>query len=86
MSRSEQLPAGLAEVVGAHAGIDHTEVTPGMSFAEDLGIDSMTMVEVVVAVEDRFGMLILDDDWTRFRTVGDLADYVVERTVELPRG
>lgn len=85
MSRSE-LPAGLAEVVGAHAGVDHAEVTPQMSFADDLGIDSMTMVEVVVAVEDRFGMLILDDDWTRFRTVGDLADYLVERTAGLARG
>jgi acyl carrier protein len=42
----------------------------------DLGIDSLMMVEVVVAAEDRFGLLIDDDDWPRFKTVLDAARYI----------
>ena len=47
-------------------------MTPETSFADDLDIDSMTMLEVIVALEDRFGLLIPDDEWSRFSTVADL--------------
>ncbi len=71
---------GLAEVLGAVAGIDRADVTPATSFTDDLGIDSLSMVEVVVAAEDRFGVLIPDDDWSRFRTVGDAIEYLEQLT------
>ena len=51
-------------------------MTPEKSFAGDLGIDSMTMLEVIVALEDRFGLLIPDDEWSQFSTVGDLAAHL----------
>ena len=57
------------------AGIDPAEVTLEKSF-DDLGVDSMTMVEAVVALEDRIGVLIPDDEWARFSTVGDLAAHL----------
>jgi acyl carrier protein len=50
----------------------------------DLGIDSLTLVEIVVAVEDRFGLVIPDDDWSRFRKVGDLVTYLAAAAA-LPR-
>jgi acyl carrier protein len=40
------------------------------------GIDSLMMVEVVVEAEDRFGLLINDDDWPRFKTVLDATRYI----------
>jgi len=57
------------------AGVDAAQVTPEKSLA-DLDIDSMTMLEVVVALEDRFGLLIPDDEWSRFSTIGDLVAHL----------
>jgi len=59
-------------------------VTPHARLADDLGIDSLTLVDVVVAAEDRFGLVIQDDDWARFETVGDAVAYL-ERAARLPR-
>ena len=71
----EQVLAGLTEILGSVAGISRADVAPE-TFLADLGIDSLMMVEVVVAAEDRFGLLIDDDDWPRFKTVLDAAQYV----------
>jgi acyl carrier protein len=67
---------GLTEVLGDVAGVDPADVTPEVRFGHDLGIDSLTLVEVVVAAEDRFGLLINDDDWPRFKTVLDATRYL----------
>ena len=56
----------ITTVLPPSAGIDPAEVTPEKSFAGDLDVDSMTMLEVVVALEDRFGLLIPDDEWPQF--------------------
>ena len=58
--------ADITTTLAAAAGIDPAEVTPEMSIAGDLDIDSMTMLEVIVALEDQFGLLIPDDEWSRF--------------------
>jgi acyl carrier protein len=63
-------------VLSSVAGIDPASVTSETSFTNDLGIDSMTMLDAVVALEDRFGVLIPDDTWPRFSTVGDLAAHL----------
>jgi acyl carrier protein len=68
--------AGLAEILSAVAGVDRNDVSPETTFADGLGIDSVTMIEVVVAAEDRFGVRIRDDDIDELRTVGDAADYI----------
>ena len=52
-------------------------------FDEDLGIDSLGLVDVIVAFEDRFGLVIPDDDWTRFTTVGDAITHL-QRAARLP--
>jgi acyl carrier protein len=59
-------------------------VTPEKSFTGDLGVDSMTMLEAVVALEDRFGLLIADDDWAQLSTVGDLVSYLQRAGVGTP--
>ena len=83
MARDE-LEEGLAEVLGTVAGIDPADIAPEKSFTEDLGIDSLTMAEVVVAAEDQFGVLLPDDDWARFRTVGDALRVLEEATTAPP--
>ena len=75
MSQDEAL-AGVAEILAAVAGMDRSDITQETSLAGDLGIDSLTMMEVIVAAEDRFGLLIDDDDWPRFKTVRDAARYI----------
>jgi acyl carrier protein len=68
--------ADLTQVLADVAGVEPADVTPEARFGRDLGIDSLTMVEVVVAAEDRFGLVIADDDWSRFVTAGDVVAYV----------
>jgi acyl carrier protein len=83
MPQNEVL-AGLIDVLGGVAGVDPADVRPEARLADDLGLDSLTMVDVVVAAEDRFGLVIPDDDWARFVTVGDAVAYLEEAT-RLPR-
>lgn len=83
MARDE-LEDGLAEVLRTVAGIDRADIASEKSFTEDLGIDSLTMAEVVVAAEDRFGVLIPDDDWVRFTSVGDALRYLEQSTTTPP--
>jgi acyl carrier protein len=71
----DQVLAAMTEILSGVAGVDQADITPETSLA-DLGIDSLTMVEVVVAAEDRFGLLISDDDWPQFKTVLDAARYI----------
>ena len=51
--KQDEVLAGLAEILGRIAKLDPAEVRPEQTFAADLGIDSVTMVDVVVAAEDR---------------------------------
>jgi len=76
MTRDEVL-ARLAEILGGLTGADPAGVTAETTFAADLGVDSLTMVDIVVAAEDQFGLLISDDQAARFRTVGDAVDGIV---------
>jgi len=71
----DQVLAAMTEILGGVAGINRADITPETPLA-DLGIDSLMMVEVVVAAEDRFGLLINDDDWPRFKTVLDATRYI----------
>jgi acyl carrier protein len=73
--RQDQVLADITAILSDVAGIDRGDITPETSLA-DLGIDSLTMVEVVVAAEDRFGLLVNDDDWPRFKTVLDATRYI----------
>jgi acyl carrier protein len=71
----DELLGDITAVLASTAGLDPANVTAEKSF-DDLGVDSMTLLEAVVAIEDRFGVLIPDDEWARFSTVGDLVDHL----------
>ena len=74
--RENEVRTELAELISTAAGVEPQRITDDAQLDEDLGIDSLTLVEIVVAVEDRFGMVIPDDEWSKFQTVGDLVGYL----------
>ena len=77
MARTEaEIVAGLAEIVEEVTGIEPSEVTSEKSFVEDLDIDSLSMVEIAVQTEDRYGVEIPDEDLAKLRTVQDAVDYI----------
>lgn len=74
-TRPEILEA-LADIVEEVTGVTAASVQPEKSFADDLDIDSLSMVEIVVAAEERFGIRIPDDDVKNLNTVGDAVAYI----------
>lgn len=78
MATQEDILAGLAEIVNEIAGTEIEDVQPEKSFTEDLDIDSLSMVEVVVAAEEKFDVKIPDDDVKSLRTVGDAVNYILK--------
>jgi acyl carrier protein len=72
----EEIVSGLAEVLEEVAGTPVDNVKPEAAFDKDLDVDSLTMVEVVVACEERFGVRIPDEALESLRTVGDAVDYI----------
>ncbi|MCD0451886.1 acyl carrier protein [Actinocorallia sp. B10E7] len=67
---------GLGEIVEEIVGIPAADVTPEKNFIDDLDIDSLSMVEIAVAAQDKFGVEIPDDELKNLRTVQDVVDYV----------
>lgn len=68
--------AGLAEVLEEVSGVTADKVTREATFQNDLEVDSLTMVEVVVACEERFGIRIPDEALENLKTVGDAIDFI----------
>ena len=77
MAQTEQeILVGLGEIVNEVAGVPADQVTPEKTFADDLDIDSLSMVEIAVAAQDKFGVQIPDDHLRDLKTVQDVIDYV----------
>jgi acyl carrier protein len=72
----QEILAGLGEIVEEIAGVPANEVTPSKSFVDDLDIDSLSMVEIAVAAQDKFGVEIPDDQLKDLATVQDVVNYV----------
>ncbi|MCK9897370.1 acyl carrier protein [Frankia sp. AgB32] len=73
---SQDILAGLAVILEEVAGVDPADVTPDKTFIDDLDVDSLSMVEVVVAAEEKFTVKIPDDDVKSLKTVGDAVSYI----------
>ncbi|HEX7353757.1 MAG TPA: acyl carrier protein [Mycobacteriales bacterium] len=72
----EEIRTALAEIVQEVSGVEASRVQMDAAFAADLDLDSLTMVEVVVAAEERFDVRIPDDDAGDLVTVADAVAYV----------
>ena len=77
MATTEEIRTDLAEIVNEVAGIPAEDVQLDKSFVDDLDVDSLSMVEVVVAAEEKFGAKIPDDEVQNLKTVGDAVSFIV---------
>ena len=77
LSQAEVL-SGIKEIVEEVAGIPAASIEMDKSFTDDLDVDSLSMVEVVVAAEERFGVKIPDDQVSALATVGDAVNFIVK--------
>lgn len=75
-----EILAGLAEIIEEVAGVAQDDVNAEKSFVDDLDIDSLSMVEIAVQAEDKFGVKIPDDELANLKTVGDAVDYVAKNS------
>ena len=67
---------GLGEIIDEIAGVPADEVTPDKNFVDDLDIDSLSMVEIAVAAQDKFGVEIPDEELKNLKTVQDVVHFV----------
>jgi acyl carrier protein len=75
MSRDE-IREGLSDILEEVAGVNPDDVADEKSFTDDLDVDSLAMVEVVVAAEEKFKVKIPDDEVANLKTVGDAVSYI----------
>ncbi|NRA08800.1 MAG: acyl carrier protein [Myxococcales bacterium] len=70
----------VSEIIVEQLGVSAEEIIPEASFIDDLGADSLDIVELVMAMEEAFDLEIPDEDAERIQTIGDAMAYVKERT------
>nr|WP_198586790.1 acyl carrier protein [Glycomyces xiaoerkulensis] len=75
LSRDE-IREGLSDILEEVAGVNPDDVADDKSFTDDLDVDSLAMVEVVVAAEEKFGVKIPDDEVANLKNVGDAVSYI----------
>ena len=66
----------VKEIIAKELGVEEKQLTPEAKFIEDLGADSLDIVELVMALEEEFGLEIPDEDAEKLKTVGDAMDYL----------
>jgi acyl carrier protein len=68
----------LKKIVVEQLGVDEADVKPEASFVDDLNADSLDLVELIMSLEEEFGMEISDEDAEKIKSVGDAQEYIEE--------
>ncbi|MCA1848048.1 MAG: acyl carrier protein [Actinobacteria bacterium] len=74
----EEILNKIQEITADRLGVDESDVTPDASFREDLEADSLDLVELIMELEEQFGMEIPDEEAEKITTVEEAVDYVQE--------
>jgi acyl carrier protein len=80
MADGGNLEQRLRTVIAEQLGVDESRVVPEASFTDDLEADSLDLVELIMSLEEQFGVEIPDEDAEKITTVGDAMNYLSERT------
>jgi len=78
--------AKVKEMIASHLGKSEEEITPDSSFIEDLGADSLDLVELIMSMEDEFGLEISDEDAENIITVQDAINFIQRSTKSASEG
>ena len=78
MGMDQEMEGRIRSIVAEQLGVDLGEVTPNASILDDLGADSLDVVELMMAIEEAFDIEVPDEDVERMRTIGDMERYVTE--------
>lgn len=73
------IQAKVKEIIMDKLGVEESQITPEASFINDLGADSLDIVELVMAFEQAFNIQIPDEDSEKIQTVGDVYKYLEEK-------
>jgi acyl carrier protein len=76
MASSEEIAERIKSIIVEQLGVSMEEVTPEASFIEDLGADSLDIVELIMALEEEYDMEIPDEDAEKIQTVDDVISYI----------
>ncbi|MDP8275523.1 MAG: acyl carrier protein [Candidatus Euphemobacter frigidus] len=77
----EDVSKKVKDIIVEQLGVNPDEITPEASFIDDLGADSLDTVELVMALEEGFGIEVPDEDAEKLTTVGGAIDYI-QKNVE----
>ena len=72
----------MKKMLAEQLNIDEESITPEVSFKDDLGADSLDLVELVMALEDEYNIEMPSDDLAKMNTVGDVIDFLKSRGIE----
>lgn len=73
---SENVQERVVKIMVDQHGVDESKISPEVSFVDDLGMDSLDTVELVMALEEEFGVEIPDEDAEKIATVADAISYI----------
>jgi acyl carrier protein len=73
---SPEMEARLKKIVAEQLGVDESKIVPSARFSDDLNADSLDLVEMIMSLEEEFGVEIPDEDAEKILTVGDAIDYI----------
>jgi acyl carrier protein len=76
MASAEEIAERIKSIIVEQLGVGLDEVTPEASFIEDLGADSLDIVELIMALEEEYDMEIPDEDAEKIQTVEDVISYI----------